>query len=540
MVVYSPLSPEKCIVQNNPEKVEEGPLGLDCFLYMSLNLESTNYSLSWYIDGSETPVTKQPSSQIHQRGNMLWFLPARYQDSGLYECIISYRNSTRCYKNIFKISVVNNSALCFNENLFYIQSIPKASNAKIVCSDMEYFGKELDRSSIQWYKECKPVLSERFFTWETELIIKKVREDDKGKYQCKTEYTYLGNQYNVSRSIFVDVTVNPPKKQTEIMYPTNNTIEAELGSKLLIECNVSSYRNTLNDISWKVNNTHVDSLFKPRIEEGIQKEFPAGEAILYVVPLNITELKSEDYGQRFVCHAGEVAAYVSIQRPTKNVLGLIALILLIIIPVLICVLFKIEIVLWYRKSCHPFLHKKVSDGKIYDAYVLYPKTDTQDCFALKVLPEVLEKKCGYKLFILGRDDLPGKAVVNVIDETIKQSRRLIMILVPGFSSYNLLEEVPEEQLALYNALMNESAGMKVILIEMGKIKDYSNMPESIRYIKQKQGIIRWEGDFTSKRSYSTNTKFWKKVQYRMPPGHQISPELPLVPTSLNTCQATET
>ncbi|XP_061482801.1 interleukin-1 receptor-like 2 isoform X4 [Rhineura floridana] len=484
------LKSEKCIVQNNPEKVEEGPLGLDCFLYMSLNLESTNYSLSWYIDGSETPVTKQPSSQIHQRGNMLWFLPARYQDSGLYECIISYRNSTRCYKNIFKISVVNNSALCFNENLFYIQSIPKASNAKIVCSDMEYFGKELDRSSIQWYKECKPVLSERFFTWETELIIKKVREDDKGKYQCKTEYTYLGNQYNVSRSIFVDVTVNPPKKQTEIMYPTNNTIEAELGSKLLIECNVSSYRNTLNDISWKVNNTHVDSLFKPRIEEGIQKEFPAGEAILYVVPLNITELKSEDYGQRFVCHAGEVAAYVSIQRPTKNVLGLIALILLIIIPVLICVLFKIEIVLWYRKSCHPFLHKK--------------------------------------------------AVVNVIDETIKQSRRLIMILVPGFSSYNLLEEVPEEQLALYNALMNESAGMKVILIEMGKIKDYSNMPESIRYIKQKQGIIRWEGDFTSKRSYSTNTKFWKKVQYRMPPGHQISPELPLVPTSLNTCQATET
>lgn len=128
------------------------------------------------------------------------------------------------------------------------------------------------------------------------------------------------------------------------------------------------------------------------------------------------------------------------------------------------------------------------------------------------------------------------AVVNVIDETIKQSRRLIIILVPGFQTYSISQGVPEEQIALYNALMSESAGMKVILIEMGKIEDYSSLPESIRYIKQKQGAIRWKGDLTKKHSYSANTKFWKKVRYRMPPGHQVSPELPLVPTSLNTTE----
>lgn len=55
----------------------------------------------------------------------------------------------------------------------------------------------------------------------------------------------------------------------------------------------------------------------------------------------------------------------------------------------------------------------VSDGKIYDAYVVYPKNResclySSDIFALKILPEVLERQCGYNLFIFGRDDLPGE------------------------------------------------------------------------------------------------------------------------------------
>lgn len=60
-----------------------------------------------------------------------------------------------------------------------------------------------------------------------------------------------------------------------------------------------------------------------------------------------------------------------------------------------------------------FAHSLVSDEKIYDAYVLYPKNResclySSDIFALKILPEVLERQCGYNLFILGRDDLPGE------------------------------------------------------------------------------------------------------------------------------------
>lgn len=51
---------------------------------------------------------------------------------------------------------------------------------------------------------------------------------------------------------------------------------------------------------------------------------------------------------------------------------------------------------------------------MYDAYIMYPKKSMEtssyemDIFVLKVLPEVLEKQCSYRLFIIGRDDVPGQ------------------------------------------------------------------------------------------------------------------------------------
>lgn len=52
------------------------------------------------------------------------------------------------------------------------------------------------------------------------------------------------------------------------------------------------------------------------------------------------------------------------------------------------------------------------NGKLYDGYVSF-LNDTQGSaaaatFALQILPEELEKKHGYTLYIRGRDDCPGE------------------------------------------------------------------------------------------------------------------------------------
>lgn len=192
----------------------------------------------------------------------------------------------------------------------------------------------------------------------------------------------------------------------------------------------------------------------------------------------------------------------------------------VVVTAVLCIYnyFKIDIVLWYRSAFYST--KTIEDGKLYDAYVLYPKPQKEsqrhdvDTLVLKLLPEVLERQCRYKLFIFGRDEFPGQAVANVIDENIKLCRRLILIVVPESPSFGLLKNMSEEQIAVYNALIQ--VGMKVILIELEEIQDYTTMPESIQYMRQKHGAIQWRGDLTEP-SQCAKTKFWKRVRYHMPP-----------------------
>lgn len=127
------------------------------------------------------------------------------------------------------------------------------------------------------------------------------------------------------------------------------------------------------------------------------------------------------------------------------------------------------------------------------------------------------------------------AVISVADETLKQSRRLMIILGSETSSSCLSEDIFEQQLAMYNALIRD--GIQVILIELDEIQDYTSMPESIRYIKQKHGAIQWKGDFSEK-SRSANTRFWKNVRYQMPSRKKVSySEMYLLPLSLNNSTA---
>uniref|UniRef100_A0A8C3FJ57 Interleukin 1 receptor like 2 n=1 Tax=Chrysemys picta bellii TaxID=8478 RepID=A0A8C3FJ57_CHRPI len=485
--------------------VHEGqPLAVNCSVDKILNFKNTDYNLTWYKTGSQTSVSKDKHSRIHQQKNFIWFLPATLDDSGSYECVISCRKiymNLRVFKNIY--------GLCFNEEFAIGEEILTSSHAKVVCPHLDYFRDEENTLPLQWYKKDvflqlprSSVLleEERFVSFNDYLVIKNATLHDKGNYTCRTSYTYKGKQYNISRDIRLTVTVSPRNTPPEIFYPRNNTIEVELGKQVFLQQN--------NNVYPKQN---LDS-----------RGFPS--AVCLVISSFTAKVPLISKLDKF-CNFFFFSFTDAVADFHKSLTGgFIALLLLTVVTLLIFKLFKIDIVLWYRSSCCAFLKKEASDGKIYDAYVMYPKPNGVRCvytlnnFALRILPEVLESQCGYNLFILGRDDLLGEAVVNVIDETIKRSRRLMIILESEASSYNVLEDTFEQQLAVYNALIRDE--IKIILIELDKIQDNTNMPESIKYIKQKYGAIQWKGDFTEK-SHSANTKFWKNVRYRMPPRQTV-------------------
>ncbi|GCB68589.1 hypothetical protein scyTo_0000912 [Scyliorhinus torazame] len=59
------------------------------------------------------------------------------------------------------------------------------------------------------------------------------------------------------------------------------------------------------------------------------------------------------------------------------------------------------------------MQKSLYYGMTFDAYVIYPRSGSLDNintsnFALRILPKILEETYGYKLYISGRDELPGQ------------------------------------------------------------------------------------------------------------------------------------
>ncbi|XP_042723015.1 interleukin-1 receptor type 1-like isoform X2 [Lagopus leucura] len=524
------------------------PLVIKCSLEKSFNFKSGDCNLTWYKVGNQTAVPRDKLSRIHQQKSLIWFLPAILEDSGNYECVISCRNLTSCSKMSTEVTVFERTnGLCLNEKFAVEEVVFTSSSAKLVCPHLDHFRNEENILPVHWYKDCRLLEGKRFAFLNSDLVIFNVTVQDQGNYTCKTTYTYNGKQYDIARDIRLIVEVSPPKMPPEISYPQNNSIEVELGSLVTVDCNTTGADGF--EVFWTGNGVYIDVFYVSRIFAKPNNEETAYDGRpMYSVKLIISEVRSEDYEQPFICQAsnafGQVASYIILKHRVPDVQRwltgvFVSFLLLTFIILIIYKIFKIDLVLWYRNSGCAFVSKE--DGKIYDACVLYTKGCEGsnfyrlETFVLRILPNVLEQQCGYNLFILGRDDLPGEAVVSIADETFKQSRRLMIILGSETFSCIQLEDASEQQLALYSALIRDET--QVILIEMDGAQDYTSMPESIRYIKQKHGAIQWKGDFSEK-FCSANTRFWKNVRYQMPAKKKVSfSEIYLSPQTLNNSAA---
>lgn len=129
------------------------------------------------------------------------------------------------------------------------------------------------------------------------------------------------------------------------------------------------------------------------------------------------------------------------------------------------------------------------------------------------------------------------AVITIVDKMIKLSRRVIIILMPDLYCGGMQSLLCEQELAVYSALIQEET--KVILIQLDKIKDFNSMPESLRYLKQKHGILTWRGTFTETTEMAT-TRFWKNVRYQMPASPSpLSSDLHFLPITFHSSQISD-
>ncbi|XP_051957633.1 interleukin-1 receptor accessory protein-like 1-B isoform X3 [Xyrauchen texanus] len=517
------------------------PVRIKCALFYGYiranytHAQSAGLSLMWYKSTGhgdfEEPISFD-GIRMSKEEDSIWFRPAEIHDVGHYSCVL--RNSTYCMKVSMSLTVAeNDTSPCYNSKMRYFEKGELSKSKDILCPDIDDYiqpGKEPD---ITWYKECRPKQWRQSIVRKADLLsIQDVREDDIGNYTCELQFGTFVVRRTTELSVTAPLTDKPPK----ILYPSENRVsimELHLGSAVNLTCRAFfGYSGDASPlIYWMKGEKFIEDLDESRIRESDIKTLREhlGEQEVSI-SLMIDAVEETDLGN-YSCYVenghGRRQANIQLSKRVELMYtvelagGLGAILLMLIFLVSLYKCYRIELMLFYRN--HFGSEDLDTENKDYDAYVSYTKVDPdqwsqetreEEHFALEILPDVLEKHYGYKLFIPDRDLIPTGTYIEDVTRCVDQSKRLIIVMTPnyvvrrGWSIFEL-------ETRLRNMLV--TGEIKVILIECAELRGIMNYQEveALKHTIKLLTVIKWPGPKSSK----LNSKFWKQLQYEMPFKH---------------------
>lgn len=490
--------------------------------------------VEWYNSSTNESISTQKSNGIVVSRDRLKFLPARMAHSGIYACVV--RSPDLNMTEFMNVTIHRKTTGCnVPDHLMYKTVIGSAKNPKITCPTIFSYNWT---APVQWFKNCKALQEPKYRAHRAYLFINDVGRDDEGDYTCKFTHTENGTSYVVTATRSFTVEEKGFSVFPVIKFPANNTtMEVEIGKPVNITCLACLGKGSqfLTEVLWQINERNIEKFGKARIqEEKEQNQSSSSGMDCLTSVLKITNVIYKDLSRKYDClalnHRGIRKHTLQLRKkqPTNHqstyyiVAGCSLLLMLINVLVIVLKVFWIEIALFWRDIVTPYRIK--NDGKLYDAYVIYPRvfkgssaeTTSVEYFVHHTLPEVLEKKSGYKLCIYGRDLLPGQDAATVVESSIQNSRRHMFVLAPHMMHSK--EFAYEQEVALHSALIQNNS--KVILIEMEPVDEASrlqveDLQDSLQHLVKMQGTIKWREDHMANKK-SLSSKFWKHVRYQMP------------------------
>ncbi|NWI48130.1 IRPL2 protein, partial [Picathartes gymnocephalus] len=439
------------------------------------------------------------------------------------------RNATYCMKVSMSLTVAENeSGLCYNSKIRYLEKSEVTKRKTISCPDIEDYKTASQEPDVVWYKECEPKMWRSVVIQKgNTLLIQEVQEEDGGNYTCELKFEGKLIRRTVELKVTALLTDKPPKP----LFPMENqptVIDVQLGNPLTVACKAffgfSGESGPM--IYWMKGEKFIEEL-EGHIREGevrlLREHLGEKEVELTLIFDAVEEADLANY----TCHVenrnGRKHASVLLRK--KDLIykielagGLGAILLLLILLVTIYKCYNIELMLFYRQNFGG--DEAADDNKEYDAYLSYTKVDPdaldrdnneEEQFALEILPDVLEKHYGYKLFIPDRDLIPSGTYIEDLTRCVEQSRRLIIVLTPDYvlrRGWSIFEM----ENRLHNMLV--SGEIKVILIECTELKGKVNYHEveSLKHTIKLLSVVKWKGPKSSK----LNSKFWKRLVFEMP------------------------
>lgn len=503
-------------------------------LIVTCSRTSSEYPVEWYYTKNNTSISTQKTNRVFASGKYLKFLPAEVKDTGIYTCIVR-RSPTSNKTGYVNVTIYKKEPDCnVPHQLIYHSTVGSEKNAQIFCPTIKQFNWI---GPIKWFKNCKALQGPRYHMHLNYLLIEDATSNDTGNYTCEFIHSENGVNYTVTATkpfIFEE-------KQGLILCPEflepaqNETKEVEIGETILLNCTACFGKNpqSMAIVKWYVNSSEIANFSEGRFQEGQEKHGSSSNNFTCIhKDLRIIDVKKEDLLLTYDCLASNLCGLKNRtvrlkKKPTNRestyymLTGFITLLMSIIIFVITLKVFWIEVILLWRDIIRPY--KKRNDGKLYDAYVIYPRnfknperTDSVEFFVHQILPDVLENKCGYNLCIYGRDMLPGEDAATAVETNIRKSRRHIFILTPQMLHSE--EFAYEQEIALHCSLIQNDS--KAILIEIEPLiksagLQFGQLQDSLQHLIKMQGTIKWKEACIANKS-SLNSKFWKHVRYHMP------------------------
>ncbi|XP_064167044.1 interleukin-1 receptor accessory protein-like 1 isoform X2 [Anguilla rostrata] len=514
------------------------PVRIKCALFYGYiranytHAQSAGLSLMWYRSSGhgdfEEPISFD-GVRMSKEEDAIWFRPAELQDIGLYSCVL--RNSTYCMKVSMSLIVAENDTdLCYNSKMRYFEKAELSKSKDITCRDIEDYTQSAKDPEIVWYKECKSKQwRESILLKKDTLSIREVHEDDIGNYTCELQFGTFVVRRTTQLTVTAPLTDKPPK----ILFPSENkmtAMEIQIGGPVNLTCR--AFFGYSGDVSpliyWMKGEKFIEDLDEGRVQESEIKTIREhlGEQEVSI-SLTIDAVEDGDLGN-YSCYVengnGRRQASIQLMKRAELMytvelaggLGVILLLLVCLVTLYKC--YRIELMLFYRN--HFGSDDVDGENKDYDAYLSYTKVDPdqwsqetreEERFALEILPDVLEKHYGYKLFIPDRDLIPTGTYIEDVARCVDQSKRLIIVMTPnyvvrrGWSIFEL-------ETRLRNMLA--TGEIKVILIECAELRGIMNYQEveALKHTIKTLTVIKWRGPASSKLS----SKFWKRLRYEMP------------------------
>ncbi|XP_061580334.1 interleukin-1 receptor-like 1 [Cololabis saira] len=507
----------------------------EAFYYEPLEIEDPMYpgdNFTWYKNGPVIEnITTDEKHRIHYHGGGLFFFNLTIADAGNYTGKL-IKPTGECVKYHVKIEVYDGK----NRDILTYGSITNSNDNKMIpCpSPIKYICETFD-GNFTWYKDDSLLPGEH----EEDLWVKQATKYHEGIYTCICTWTHNDRVYSSSGSRRLVALEKVNHRDVKILSPVDKEQFAEQGCGVKLNCSVFCGTNVKNNCKaeWQIPGKELSQMKGyNQIQKIVMKE-PSKETISNAI-LTIDKVSAQDFQHQFVC--------VGVGFYTKNnftltlkpresaiplIVGGVCVVLISVLAALLIKSFAIDIALFFRPLFPLGSHDK--DEKLYDAFVVYQTQNldkaTEDkllSFVAKTLPSVLEDKCGYRLFIQGRDDIPGEDHVELVERCMNQSRRLMVILPPGSASG---PELPDKhpawpstsaiggfdwQVGLHQALVQRE--MSVILIQLGDPgpQGYSHLPLSLQHLIQESAPIR--GPSQPRVQECGKSRFWKRVRYLMP------------------------